>query len=487
MHLFVAIAPWLGRGEINGFWHFNKSMFLRLLTAYLFTIVLYGGLAIALMAVENLFELYVPGERYGQLWVLLTGMFMTWFFLAGVPDDLDALDAMDEYPKGLKIFSQYVLFPLVAVYLLILVAYSGKILVEWSWPYGWVSRLILGFSGAGIFSLLLLHPIRNHSENRWILMASRWFYIALAPLLVMYFLAVLRRLSDYGLTEARYLGIVIGIWLAVMTLYFLISREKNIKIVPLSLCILAFLISVGPWGAFAVSENSQVSRLQSLMEKNALLADGKAHAAEAPVPAEDVREISAALQYLHEMHGYGEIQSWFAETLRQDSLDMHSEWKDPSDVAGMIGIDYVSGRFTQPGGILTFTASLDDAMIVTGYDGMFHDRSFAFESTDRTVTSGEASYSLNSSLDTLTFIVAPPAESADTILLPLRPITDSLLLRYDNAGASDIPQETMAVQMSGSRLNVKVYLLQLYLKGEEGSRYTQNIRLRVLYGMVSDE
>ncbi|MDX9759846.1 MAG: hypothetical protein RBU27_11865, partial [Bacteroidota bacterium] len=27
MHLFVAVAPWLGRGEMNGFWQFNKTLF----------------------------------------------------------------------------------------------------------------------------------------------------------------------------------------------------------------------------------------------------------------------------------------------------------------------------------------------------------------------------------------------------------------------------------------------------------------------------
>jgi hypothetical protein len=30
LHLFVAAAPFTGRGQVNGFWHYNKTMFLRI-------------------------------------------------------------------------------------------------------------------------------------------------------------------------------------------------------------------------------------------------------------------------------------------------------------------------------------------------------------------------------------------------------------------------------------------------------------------------
>ncbi|MBN1448925.1 MAG: DUF4153 domain-containing protein, partial [Bacteroidetes bacterium] len=428
MHLFVAAAPWTGRGTINGFWHYNKILFLRLLTAALFAHVLYAGLAIALAAVENLFELEVPGERYAQLWMLLAGMFMTWFFLAGMPSDLDVLDKEEDYPKGLKVFSQYVLFPLVLIYLVILVAYSGKIIIAWNWPYGWVSRLILGYSAVGLFSLLLLHPIRERAENKWIIFASRLFFISLLPLLVMYFLAVLQRLSDYGLTESRYIGIVIGVWLTVITLYFLFSRGKNIKSIPITLCLLAFAISVGPWGAFAVSENSQVTRLKGMLEKNSMFEGEKIRKAAAEVSPDDIREISAVLQYLHEIHGFAAIGDWFEESLRhipsQETQPIgQSEWKAPSDVAKMMGLEYVAGRMAAPGGRVTYRASLDDIMIIAGYDAALPQHSFDLENTERSVSLDDVSFHLNPSLDTLTFIHEPEAEVADTLVLPLRPVT----------------------------------------------------------------
>ena len=69
----VTVAPYIGRFTPTGFWHFNKTLFFRVLMAALFSQVLYAGLAIALAALQNLFGLEVPGRRYFQLWILVTG------------------------------------------------------------------------------------------------------------------------------------------------------------------------------------------------------------------------------------------------------------------------------------------------------------------------------------------------------------------------------------------------------------------------------
>ena len=134
LHLLVSVVPFYERGELNGFWHYNKTLFIRALTALLYTGVLWIGLAVALEALDHLFGVTIPGKRYPELWILLNGIFCTWFFLSGVPEDLHALEALTEYPKGLKIFAQYILLPLVCVYLVILYAYLLKVVISWDWP-----------------------------------------------------------------------------------------------------------------------------------------------------------------------------------------------------------------------------------------------------------------------------------------------------------------------------------------------------------------
>ncbi|KAA9327308.1 DUF4153 domain-containing protein [Adhaeribacter soli] len=311
LHLLASVAAYLNPRTENGFWQFNEKLFIRFLTATLYTSVLYLGLCIAILAITKLFQVNLGDKVYVWLFLFLAGVFHPWFFLAGVPRNLQALEPEITYPKGLKVFTQFVLLPLVSVYLLILYGYLLKIIFLWNWPRGWVSSLVLSFSVVGIFSLLLIYPLRNTEGNTWIRTYARWFYRALFPLLLLFALAIWRRVSDYGITEERYFVILLAAWLLIVAVYFLLSRSKNIKFIPLTLCLLAFFSAFGPWGAFSVSERSQTNRLKYYFQKNAMLSGGKLRPAPKKVTLEDAREISSILEYLDEKHDLQSIRPWF--------------------------------------------------------------------------------------------------------------------------------------------------------------------------------
>lgn len=322
VHLLVAFAPFLQKNEINGFWQFNKSLFLRLFFSGIYSFTLYLGIVLALLAIDNLFGIKIEGKYYMRLWLLVTGIFNTWFFLAGVPKDLNQIEYNNDYPKGLKIFTQYVLLPLITLYLIILYCYLGKIIITQNLPKGWVSYLVIGFSVSGILALLLIHPIRNLEGNKWIKIFSKWFYAALYPLLIMLFVAIGTRISDYGITENRYFIIVIALWLMLMATYFIFSKKANIKYIPVSLCLLAMLTSFGPWGAFSVSEKSQLRVLQTTLEQNAILIDGKITSKHNQVTDSVAVQITSIVKYFNDMHGFEKMKPWFSQpidTLLADS------------------------------------------------------------------------------------------------------------------------------------------------------------------------
>ena len=318
LHLGIAVIPYLLKNELNGFWQYNKTLFLRFLTAALYTIVFYLGLILAIFAVDQLFRVNVDGDIYADLWLLLIGIFNTWFFLSGVPKDYSALEQKSDYPKGLKLFTQYVLLPLICIYLLILYAYLCRIIITGGWPQGWVAYLVTGFSVAGILSLLLIYPVRNNEGNKWIGLFSRFFYFALFPLIVLLFLAIRKRIIDYGITEQRYLVLAIALWLLLIALYFLLSKKKNIKVIPLSLALVALLVSFGPWGAFNISLKSQENRFEKLLVKNDLLVNGKVIPARDSIPFHENKQLSSIINYLMEVHGYTTLQPYFTQNL--DSL-----------------------------------------------------------------------------------------------------------------------------------------------------------------------
>ncbi|RYE36300.1 MAG: DUF4153 domain-containing protein [Sphingobacteriaceae bacterium] len=321
-HLLVAFAAFTGKNQVHGFWQFNKTLFLRILTAALYSIVLFLGIAAAISAMNFLFGFKFEWDTYWILWFWIAGIFNTAFFLAGVPENFDALKQDYSYPKGLKLFTQYVLIPLASVYVLILLSYEIKILLERNLPRGLVSNLILGYAVFGILSLLLVYPIRNLDENKWLKSYSRYFYFLLIPLLVLLFVAVGTRVFKYGITENRYFLIVLAIWLFLITLYFLISKKQNIKLIPISLCALTLLAVYGPQSAFAVAEVSQRQILFGIFKKYNAVFNGKLSKISEKVSTRDGNRAVATLQYLVRNHDLASVQTLFSKNLNAvaDSL-----------------------------------------------------------------------------------------------------------------------------------------------------------------------
>lgn len=302
-HLGVATAPYLGAGHPDGFWQYNRFLLLRYLEASFYTLVLFAGLAIALAALDKLFGVNVPAESYPKLLAVLAFVFHPWFFLAGVPEDFAALDARRDYPLGLKVFSQFVLIPLVTVYLVILTAYLGKVVFTRTWPSGWIGYLVSCVSTAGVLALLLVHPIRRRGDTPWVNAYARWWFVALLPSLVMLLLAVSKRIGQYGITEERYFLVALSLWMLGISLYYGLTGSTNIKRIPETLLLVVILTAVGPWSAYAVSERSQVRRLVPILEANGMGRPGHITPPRNLVPERDRAQISAVFRYLASTHG----------------------------------------------------------------------------------------------------------------------------------------------------------------------------------------
>ena len=352
-HLLAAISPYLGEKEADGFWQYNKALFLRFLTAALYSAVLFVGLAIALAGVDNLLGIEISEDTYLRLWLVTAFVFNTWFFLAGTPRDLAGLGQRNDYPIGLKVFAQYVLIPLVTVYLLILTLYLAKVLITRTWPSGWIGWLVSSVAVVGILSLLLVHPIAERDENRWVDAYARWYFIALLPSIAMLLAAIWKRIDQYGITERRYFLAVLGLWLGGMALVYIITRSRNIRLIPLTLCCLALLTFAGPWSAYAVSEASQLRRLREILAANEMLPplDSPARPS-ASVSFEDRREASAILRYLIETHGTSGLERLLGHPLVDaDTVPAGSEPSPRSraetrarEIAEQLGLVYV-GRW----------------------------------------------------------------------------------------------------------------------------------------------
>ncbi|HET6511818.1 MAG TPA: DUF4153 domain-containing protein [Candidatus Kapabacteria bacterium] len=382
--LAVAFIPYLRRNETNGFWQYNKVLLIRLLTSVFYSGVLMLGLSLALLAIDRLFQVQIDGETYVQLGCIL-GVFNTWFFLSGIPYSLAGQDERTDYPRGLKIFTQFVLLPLVTIYLAILYPYAAKLLIEWDLPRGWVSNPVLWFAVVGILSFLLLYPIRNEPGNEWIRSFARYFYIALLPLLALPALGIYTRVRDYGITEPRYFVIVLTLWLLGISLYFILSKRKDIRLIPITLCIVAVVSSVGPLSAFTISRADQYSRLEALLEKHQLIGttrDLKQNKVLPRVEYDEIRSISTYLQFEHEA---GELERWIETRLPPGTKV--SEFTYDRDIATLLNI--TPDIKDKTGTHIEFGRNVSDAQVIRGFDHYSPVRFGLRDATRQTLISSE--------------------------------------------------------------------------------------------------
>jgi len=336
-HLFVAFAPYLNRLPVADFWEYNKQLFANIVIGAVYTFILWAGLSLAILAVDQLFDLKVAGEIYLHLFVLLAGVFNTVFFLAHFPQDFDLGEQDLSYNVVFKNLCKFILIPIVGLYFLILYAYSAKILLTWTLPRGWVASLVIGFSVAGIFTYLLNYLLPKYDDSGMPAAYRRWFWWVMLPMVVLLFASINRRIGDYGVTEPRYFVVLIGLWLAGCGLYFIFSKQDNIKFIPVSLAVVGLLAVLGPFSAFSVAERSQVGLLKELLEKNGRLADGKVKQNTAPVPETEAQQIQSGLDFLDRRDRLTAIQAWLP--MLADSFPEVPDTYDSGDrIAAWLGV-----------------------------------------------------------------------------------------------------------------------------------------------------
>lgn len=436
VHLLVAMGPYWFSNKMGSFWQYNKTLFLRFLTAVLYSAVLFAGLAAALGAIDLLLGFDFDEVRYLQLFFIIAGIFNTWFFLSGIPESLAAFNKKMDYPKGLKVFTQTVLIPLVVVYLVILYLYIIKIIVQWQWPEGSVSILVLSFSVAGILANLLLYPIRNKPDHQWIKHFSKNYYRALVPLTILLLLAIGIRINEYGFTVERYFVLILGLWLAGIILYFIISKKRNIKVIPGSLCMLAFLISFGPWSAFSVSKKSQLNRMQTLLQKNEV-AEKSFGVNDVDSISRDYRyDITSTLNYLEGTHGIDKKDA--AKILGVAEISI---WEKPSTEYENFG----------------FSAGLRGSISIKQYDWLVN--GIRIDKDDALESYKVSSMMVNVQIDSMSFHVSIDMNDNNGNAITIS--TDSLkALLFEEYGKQswNIPPEIMVLQASNTRLSAKLFL-----------------------------
>ncbi|MCU0326540.1 MAG: DUF4153 domain-containing protein [Spirosomaceae bacterium] len=476
-HLVVAYLPfaWPINSQINGFWQYNKTLFIRILTSFLYTITLFLGLSLALFAIEMLFGVELTSYKYMYLWLVLNIYCNTHFFVGGIPEPIEILETKTEYPTGLKYFAQYVLLTLVMIYMLILFIYEAKIIAAWSLPRGWVSLLILACAGFETLAFLLLYPLRI--SNNWIKRYSKAFYILLLPLITLLFVAIYVRLNEYGFTEFRYFVLLLAIWLFAISVYFIISKADNIKLIPFSLSIIVLLSVVGPWGAFSISDSSQYNRLVEVLEKGKLLKNGKIEISKnQKLDSSQIKTIETSFDYFSRRPSLLNLQPLFSQNL--DSLKSLDAYTIKSKLMAYAGDLKSSVVYPEPNIYKTFNAKPNQVISIEGYSYLIQFDVY-ISNRENTVVDykGLGKLGLNAKNE----VILTENNNTQLILLDLNPVLTKLIQEYPSQYNDGIESENLFISFENKSLRGKLIINNLTINNLDKKKpVIDNISCKIL-------
>ena len=501
-HLFVSFVPFAFTYQLNAFWHYNKILFVRFLVSLIYSGFIYLGLILALTALKLLFDVDLHDELFIEIWIVTLSLFNTWFFVGGIPKDFDELETNDDYPKGLRVFSQFVLLPLLCLYLLILYSYGSKIVLTWNWPRGIVSYMIICVSVLGILTFLLIHPYGELKEHAWIKKASKSYYFLLFPLLIVFFIAVFIRINEYGITINRYVILLLGIWLTIVCIYTAIGKT-NIKFIPTSLAVLMLLVSFGPWGMFSVSEKSQVNRLKSILEKSNILLDNKVQ--NEPIWIKDSlpellnqvdltndnkltdslhNEVMSILDYLDNHHGFSMIREWYKQDI--DSLISTSIVKNKEDVRyyneariymKSLGLNYEYVEVEENDPNLEFVSIRDNLLKnVSGYDYVINFDYYSGEEKEYEISSfklDSIEYQLIISYNSKVNLKLK--SKSEIINFKMNEFVIDIKNKFNNNSNDHVPISSMMLMDSCKKLHIKIEFQNLELQNNKKENYIERV------------
>ena len=260
IHACIALAPWR-RGALAT-WDIGRTLLVRMGVAGIFTAVLTGGLALAVTSLNVLFDLPIEDEVYGTISVLCIGLFNTMVVLAGVPRATD--EPQSDLPVALRWFVQFVLIPLVLIFLVILYAYGVRV-VFFNDLRGAVAGYVLALNVFALLALVLAWPLREHPEHRVVGVFVRWIGPVMVPMTVLLALAIGIRIADYGITPERFGVALLTAFVTIVNVYLLRRSNIDVRAIPLVLTVLGLTTALGPLGSTQSTVRSQSRRLTNAL------------------------------------------------------------------------------------------------------------------------------------------------------------------------------------------------------------------------------
>lgn len=159
------------------------------------------------------------------------------------------------------ILLNYIITPALLIYTAILYLYFIRIVFAWELPQGGIAYLVFGF----VMVAMVVQAVQSFVEQRLYNWYFNYFSWISFPALLMFWAGVMRRVSEYGLTEQRVYLLLCGLIMTVGVGLFLFDRLRSYLYLFSFAFLLFFVVAYIPGlSAENISVRSQQERVRTL-------------------------------------------------------------------------------------------------------------------------------------------------------------------------------------------------------------------------------
>lgn len=335
-----------------------------------FSIVLFLGLS-AIVGTIDVLLINLPNTIYFDNFVFSASIFGVAFFVSRLKEKDESLKDYN-LPKIVEVLICYILIPLILIYTAILYLYFVKIIFTLKMPKGIVSHLVLWYTTFSLFIIIMSTPITY--KNKFAKFYKKYFPLISIPLILLALFSINERIFQYGVTENRYLVVILILWL-LFNMIFIIKADVKWVLISFIFAVLVAIFS--PFNLVNVSINSQNKRLERILKKNGIIQNKKFINKNNELSQRTKNEIMSIIDYFY--NNASEIK-------RKKIKILGKTYEKPEDFMKVIGVNdswksYENIDIQEKNIVSDIALKTDDDIEITkikGYDYLIYDFSVSY-------------------------------------------------------------------------------------------------------------
>lgn len=265
--LSIFIAPFFKQKDENGFWVFLMKNAKAAVIAGAISAVLLIAIEGLLFGFFNLFDIKPSSVRpFIYSAIICSCTIFPILFFSGIPSIDECLQEAPALNKFQTSANKFLFLPVISLYIILLYAYIAKIIIQWEMPKGMVSYLVSASMMLMLLRVTLTLPERINPKPSFEKTLLKILPAACIPLVILMSVGIMRRISDYGISEDRYYIAAVNIFYYIIIAILLIDKIKcKSRYIAIVFCSMFLILTNGPLSALNVTHRIWINSVKAAL------------------------------------------------------------------------------------------------------------------------------------------------------------------------------------------------------------------------------